>query len=137
MQRRDHANEHTDHRRDDQAENEHGSVQPDRGDARQFGRAEGHQCPYAEFGHQHSERATDRGEEQALYQQLPHESPACRAECGAYRELASSLRASREHEVRHVDAGDCQHEQHGTEHGEEGRPDATSHVRLERVVPAL
>ena len=46
-------------------------------------------------------------------------------------ELSSSLCAAREQHIRHIDARDRQQKHHGTEHGEQRRPDAARHVCLQ------
>ena len=77
-------------------------------------------------------RAAERGEQQALRQQLPDQPASSGAERRAQRELAAPLRAAREQQVRHVHAGDREHQHHRAEDGEERRPDAAGQLVLQR-----
>ena len=71
---------------------------------------------------------TGKCQQTALDEHASHEADASGAKCRADRELAASTERSRQHEIRHVDADDEQHETDGAEQHEERR----AHVTDER-----
>ena len=89
---------------------------------------ERHQRPHTEFRHQHPQRAAEDGKQQTLGEQLPDHPRSSRAERGAHREFAAPLCAAREQEIRHVHAGDREHQYDRAEDGEQRRltPPVTS-----------
>ena len=66
--------------------------------------------------------AAEHGQEDALGQELPQETPAAGAQRGAHRDLAVPRRHAGEEQVRHVDAGDEQDEADGAEQDEQRVP---------------
>jgi len=64
---------------------------------------------------------------------LPHQSRSFRSKGRTHREFAAPLCAARKQEVRHVDAGDQEHQDHRTENGEQRGLDAACDFILQRI----
>jgi hypothetical protein len=70
----------------------------------------------------HAERRGERGDDQRLGEELPHDGEAGRAERGADPHLLGAVRGAVEQEVGDVGAGDQQDQAHRAEHREEELP---------------
>ena len=70
---------------------------------------------------QQTEGAAERGQQQALGEQLGDEPPAGGADGDADRDFAPAPRGAGEQKIRDVDAGDEQHEKHRAHYQQQGR----------------
>ena len=86
-------------------------------------------------GEEHADRAGYEREDQALRQELPHESSAAGAERGPNRHLALTRRRLREQEIRDVRAGDHEEQRDGTKQHPDVAGDAARERLLERQQP--
>jgi len=71
-------------------------------------RRQSHQSAHGPLGEDHAEKAACRTQQKAFGEQLPNDSPACRSECSAHRDLLDSRAVSSEQQIRDIRAGDGQ-----------------------------
>ncbi len=97
------------------------------GEALQAGEQRDDRPPQAE-----PEDAADRGQQKAFGEQLLHQSPPARAQRTAYRHLLLACDRSRKQQVRHVGAGDQQHQADGRQHHEQRGAGAPRQILMQR-----
>src|SRR4029453_11287482 len=88
------------------------------------------QTPVAESGDRKSSEATPGAEDPALGQHLTYESAAVCTERRAHADLTRAGGASRQEQIRDVDAGDEQHEHHRYRQRDDRRADLADHLFL-------
>jgi hypothetical protein len=77
-------------------------------------------------GKQQTDGSAKEAERRALDQQLAHNPPAGGSHGGADGDLPGAAEGAAQHHVRHVGAGDQQHEPHGAQHEEKDQPDLSA-----------
>ena len=82
-------------------------------------RIQGRQRPHTPPGYGDAHRAADDGQEQALGEQLPDESPPRGADGESHRDLPLPRRRAHEKEIREIGARDQQDEERGAEKHQE------------------
>ncbi len=87
--------------------------------------------PRAPLGEDRSHDPTRDREDHALGEKLPHDTPRARPESGADGEFPTPPGRARQQQVRHVGAGDQQHEADRSEQHEKDALDAADDVFLE------
>ena len=110
MKRGNEAGDDTEERSDGKRECKCCGVEGDGVKAGEPGRAEEDQSAHADKSDTHPNDCAEEGQRQALGNELAENAaPRC-SQRFAHREFSAALRAAGEHEVGHVDAGDCQHQ---------------------------
>ena len=104
LQRGHQANGDSDERREGDGKRERRPVDGDRVRARKSRRRERHEGCDTGSRHRHADHAAERGQQQAFREQLPDDPQSPGPERGPHRELAASLSAAREQQIRHVHA---------------------------------
>ena len=132
LQRGRETEEHARDERDRDGEEERGVVHADLVEPRQVRRRQRDQPQHAEPREPGPEQRRREAEDGALRQQLPDQAAARRADGGAHDHLAVARRGARELQVRHVGAGDEQHQRDGAEQRVERRARAADELLLQR-----
>ena len=100
--------QHRDHRRKSQ----HARIKPDLCRARNAVAAHGQNQPHPAVSEQQTERAAGERQQHAFGEQLTDDPPPACAQRRAHGHFFLSPRRAREQQVRHVRAGDQQHQPH-------------------------
>ncbi len=105
-----------------EGEGEHGRVEADPVGARDHVGADARDQAQAHPGESQTQHRAGEREDHALGQELRDDVPSPRSQRHPDADLFAPLREAREHEVRHVGAGDQQHGGDGAEQGGVGPP---------------
>ncbi len=105
---------------DERAEDENAAVDADPGETRQLPRRGGGEPPRTEPGERNPEQPPAECERHALGEQLAGDPPPRGAERDSHGEFPLAVRAARQEQARHVDAGDEEHAADGAEQHVEG-----------------
>ena len=122
-QRRSEAEERPGEERDQQREPEHANIEVDLGQAWKPVPGQPEHRAGPEQREHDAEGTAEDTEDHALREQLLHDPATPGAERCPDRELPGPPAGAGEHEIRHVHAGDEQHERHRGEEEEEDRAD--------------
>jgi hypothetical protein len=134
-QRRHEAEQHAGADRDHDREGEHAQIDRHLREARNAGRAERHQRPRAPRGSDEAGGPAEQAEQGALGEELADQAGAARAERRPDGDLARARLRPRQQQVRHVDAGDQQHEADRAKQHEERLPDVAHHPLMQAARP--
>ena len=104
----------------------------DLADAQQPRWCESEQAVDAPSSDNEPEESAAQRKQDAFNQQLPHDWQAPRAERGANGDLVSPRRGTREQQVSHVEAGDCQEHGNGSVEDDEGALDLAGQLLPQR-----
>jgi len=98
---------------------------------RQSLRRQGDQCAHAAVAHEHAQRATEHGNQQAFAEELAHNAAATGAEHDADRDFPVPRAGPGQQQVGHVHAGDQEQEGDGAQQHEQQRLHA-AHLGLQQ-----
>ena len=110
-----HSEDHRRGERNQGRECDHPGVDCNRGHPRKVDRRLALDHGHAPHGQQQAQAASQGGQQGAFGKQLAGDPPRSRAQRSAYGHLAAARSGPREQQVRHVGAGDQQHQAHRTQ----------------------
>ena len=116
----------------DQREHHDRRIDPDLIRPGEIARVERGHRPDAPEGQPQAQHAAGEREQQALGQELAHESLPAGSQRGAHRDLLRPRGRAGEQQVGDVGAGDQQHEPHRTQEHQQGRPDRSGRAVAQR-----
>ena len=117
------AEQHAGQQRDGQRERQHTPIQTEVNAAGQDSRVfvgQRQERALAPEGEEHADRAAQRREQHTFGQQLPDQTPAPRADRQPHTDLCAAQGRPRQQQVRHVGAGNQQHQRHHDEQSIDG-----------------